>query len=307
MTYEQFKAAIQGRLAKDIPDPKTIHIHEVYKNNGTVLDGLIILENSANASPTLYLNYYYSSYEEGETFSAVYTRLLQDYRDNRPDGSIDPEFFRDFGNVRDHISFKLIHYEKNRALLADTPHLRFLDLAIVFYHLLSLDGELGRVTMLIRKAHAENWDTTPRDLYRTAKQNAMKLLPATLQDLHQVAVHLTASVKTSEDGCHVFFTPPEDPVIPLYLLTNKKNLFGASCMLYNGILKNYAEQMKADFYIIPSSIHEVLLLPVTSKDQYDRAHLDRLVREVNREAVDPEEVLSDHVYFYSAKEDRILM
>lgn len=306
MTYEQFKAAVQGRLAKDIPDPKTIHIHEVYKNNGTVLDGLIILEDSANASPTLYLNYYFSCYEEGETFSAVYTRLLQDYRDNRPDTAISPEFFRDFHNLRDHVAFKLINYEKNRALLADTPHLRFLDLAIVFYHLFSLDGELGRVTMLIRKAHTEGWNVTPQDLYRIAKQNALQLLPATIRDLHQMAVRIQACPPAGE-GCTFLVTPPEEPVIPMYVLTNEKNLFGASCMLYNGILKQYAEQMKADFYIIPSSIHEVLLLPITEGDQYDRTYLDKLVQEVNREAVAPEEVLSDHVYFYSAKMDRILM
>ena len=72
------------RLEHDIPDPKRISIQQVSKNNGIVLDGLTIMENDCNISPTLYLNYYYDSYSHGISFNDVYQSLLSDYHRHKP-------------------------------------------------------------------------------------------------------------------------------------------------------------------------------------------------------------------------------
>ena len=92
------------RLERDIPDPKHISIQQVTKNNGIVLDGLSIMENDCNISPTLYLNYYYDSYKHGVAFQDVYQSLLRDYQNHRPSGNIDSSFFTEFSNIRDKIA-----------------------------------------------------------------------------------------------------------------------------------------------------------------------------------------------------------
>ena len=93
MNYSTFQTVIMERLERDIPDPKHISIQQVTKNNGIVLDGLSIMENDCNISPTLYLNYYYDSYKHGVAFQDVYQSLLRDYQNHRPStalGEVEP-------------------------------------------------------------------------------------------------------------------------------------------------------------------------------------------------------------------------
>ncbi len=95
--------------------------------------------------------------------------------------------------------------------------------------------------------------------------------------------------------------------IPMKVLTNSKRSSGAVCILYPGVLEEVAaERMGGDFYIIPSSVHEVILLP--DDGRLLEENLKEMIFEVNRTKVDPEEVLSDNLYYYDAerKETRLL-
>lgn len=250
MNYSTFQTVIMERLERDIPDPKHISIQQVTKNNGIVLDGLSIMENDCNISPTLYLNYYYDSYKHGVAFQDVYQSLLRDYQNHRPSGNIDPSFFTDFSNIRDKIALKLIHYERNKILLKDVPHIRFLDLAIVFYCLISMDITQGTATILIHHSHLKNWNMQTDDLFEIAKKNTQQILPEKLYDMNDVLHELTDKSQHVSDDCCC-----EVPY-PMFVLTNESNLFGAACIIYPNLLQHYAAEAQTDFYILPSSIHE---------------------------------------------------
>lgn len=78
---------------------------------------------------------------------------------------------------------------------------------------------------------------------------------------------------------------------------------GAICLLYDGILDQIWKFLKEDYYIIPSSIHETLIVRASEAD-VDK--LNEIIQEVNHSAVSPEEVLSDHAYFYARKRQKLL-
>jgi hypothetical protein len=69
-------------------------------------------------------------------------------------------------------------------------------------------------------------------------------------------------------------------------------------MLDEDALKEAAELYGGDFMILPSSIHEILLLPVRDEKE-EIEELAATVREVNDTKVAPDEILSFHVYRYS--------
>lgn len=95
--------------------------------------------------------------------------------------------------------------------------------------------------------------------------------------------------------------PEKDPGEPqLYVASNDRMQLGAGVLAYPGFLDQAAERLGGDFYVLPSSIHEVLLLP----DHQDMtiADLNGIVRSVNAQEVAPEERLSDHVYHYDSRE-----
>lgn len=297
MQYETFKKVILERLTNDIPDPKNISIQSVQKNNGYVLDGLVILENHCNISPTIYLNYYYEHYENGISFQEIYHQIMLAYQQNKPKQNIDVSFFTDFKNTREKIMFKLINYELNKEQLRDIPHIRFLDLAIVFYILIAVNKDIGNATILIHKSHLDFWKITEQDLYQIATGNTCCTLRPKIQNMDEILRDLSDPAGKS-GPC----LSGEDDV-RMHVLTNQYNLFGAACMLYSGILKSFAERYESDLYILPSSIHEVILIP--AKDDSSLSDLSEMVREVNRTQLHEDEVLSDHAYYYSLEEDSI--
>ena len=92
--------------------------------------------------------------------------------------------------------------------------------------------------------------------------------------------------------------------VPMMILTNTIRIHGAACMLYPGVLKKMAQRIGKDFFIFPSSIHEVILLPDTGKESSEA--LKEMIRNVNSTKVAPEEVLSDTLYRYDSSQGRVV-
>ena len=92
---------------------------------------------------------------------------------------------------------------------------------------------------------------------------------------------------------------------PMYVLTNQHKLNGSVCILYQNVLRDFANRLACDFYILPSSIHEVLLIPAANQISYQE--LSDMVQDVNSSQLSREEILSDHVYYYSRETCQITM
>ena len=304
MTYQEFKQnvvhAIQTKLGSDIK----IIIQDVVKNNDLHLDGLTLLSDQCNISPTLYLNYYYKQYLRGISLSEIYEDIILRYKCHTPNTSIDIGFFTDFRKVQKNIVFKLINYEQNKILLQNVPHFRFLDLAIVFNCLIQCaPNNYG--TILIHQEHLNFWHTTPDTLYSLALENTPRLLGYDLQNMAQVIETLLANDSSMDSNSFCHDIADRDTMLPMYVLSSKTKFNGAVCLLYQNLLAEIAEKYDSDLYIIPSSIHEVLIIP--SDNATSHAKLSAMVREVNATQVLKEEVLSDHVYFYSKTTGKLSM
>lgn len=144
----------------------------------------------------------------------------------------------------------------------------------------------------------EHWGIDVNELFDIASFNTPKLLESDIKNLSEIVENIMKN-----KGADVTFPIEYKDESPMYVLTNKLKLYGACCILYKHLLEEFASSVKTDLYIIPSSIHEVLLVP--KREEYDKEYLSELVREVNTTELSPEEVLSDHIYYYSRKDDAI--
>lgn len=298
MTYQEFKQRILKTVQQELGTSATVSIQDIIKNNNTHLDGMTIFSAGYNVSPTIYLNYYYKEYEKGRSFSDICQDILKIYRDNRPDSNIDISFFTIYDKVKTRIVFKLINYERNRELLSTVPHFRFLDLAIVFNCLVKTD-HTGTATILIQNRHLSFWNITKDDLYALAVSNTPKLLQYDLRNMTDVLKELL---------CGDSDIPAElctDSSCPMYMLSNRSKLNGSGCILYQNLLQDFANRLNSDLYILPSSIHEVLIIPADKNSSYDE--LSNMVREVNATQLSKEEILSDHVYYFSKESGRLTL
>ncbi|MCI8299662.1 MAG: hypothetical protein HFI69_04810 [Lachnospiraceae bacterium] len=302
MTYELFKHQLVENLRTFFSADTQISIQQFPHNNHLILDGLTILEPGINISPTIYLNHYFEQYCSHTDFSVIQKQILQYYHKHCPPDSIDTTFFTCFDQVSPRIVYKLIHFEKNRELLQEIPHFPYLDLAIVFYCLVP-ESPYENASILIYNHHLAYWNITKETLLQLAGKNTPALLPFLYSSLAEVifpSINLFPIC-----GQEVTQEVLEEESVPMYVLTNSQQYFGAACILYPNALQEISENLKDNLYILPSSIHEVILVPASLAE--NPVELSQIVREVNLTEVAPEEILSDSVYYYQREENQVLL
>lgn len=296
MEFTNFTTLVQREVEKRAGENYRVKLNDVMKNNGVVLRGITLMQDDSNISPTIYLNPYYDAYENGDTtLGTVIDEVIDTYERNKINRSIDMKFFLNYETVRSRIIFKLINTEKNRELLRDVPYISFHDLSIVFQCLVS-EERFGNASILIHNVHLQLWKVNARELYECALENTPLLQGYELADMNTVLEEMKALGGIDDEEIEDM-----QQEVPMYVLSNKSRINGASCILYKDILKDFAMVVDKDLYVLPSSIHEVILLP--SDGTQESEQLKEMVREINQSQVEKEEVLSDSVYYYRRSDD----
>lgn len=298
MEIKEFTRKIQQKVGTKLGPGYQVKIQEVRKNNNVCLHGILILSKQQNVSPTIYLDQFLEAYRRGITLSEITSKIIEIYRKDTPGRNVDMEFFKNFEKVKDRICYRLISAEKNRRLLEEIPSVPFLDLAISFYY--AYQGkDLGNGTILIHNSHLEMWHTSVAELMQLAQQNTLRLFPWECKSMEEIMLEYQEQEQLNqEEGQEEFFGE-----MPMVILSNSQRTHGAACILYPGLLEELAAQAGADLYILPSSIHEVILLSDTKAD--DPGLLREMVKEVNMSQVGPEEVLSNQIYYYDRTEKNV--
>lgn len=298
MEYKEFVEYIKMNAGYIAGEGGNITINHVIKNNGCEMDGLVIMEKGKDIAPTIYLDSFYELYTNGENIKNIIRQIEVIYEQNKNNVTFDVNILKHFDTIKDKIVYKVVNYRSNEKLLEQVPHKRILDLAVVFYCL--LDNEYGRsATALIYSNNLKNWNVTIDDVYKAALKNTPDLLHSKISSM--AALFEKCGVNVDGEEVDLKDYVPSD----MYVLTNESKLNGAACILYENVLYDFAQKLGADLYILPSSVHEVILLPKLS--MFEKDELVNMVKEVNTEGVAADEVLSDHVYEYNRTERLITM
>ena len=291
------KESIEVRMGKDYQ----VKIFKVTKNNSLELDSLVVLKEGRNFAPNIYLNAYYESYMAGTTMEEIIDRLCMIYK-HCSIPILQDDFEYTLENMKPFIFFRLVSFDRNLKLLTQIPHVKFLDLAVTFHCLVrSEDEAIG--TIRITKEHMKLWKISLEDIKELAFINSKRLFPPVIRTMEDMINGIIHRDNLNGGTCDFEYIPNDS--IPMYILTNEKGINGASCILYKDVIKDFANLIKSDLYILPSSIHELILIPMESAIEKER--LSQMVVEINSSQVPVDEVLSDHVYIYSRKTDAITM
>ncbi|MDO5424486.1 MAG: DUF5688 family protein [Eubacteriales bacterium] len=294
MNYKEFLSYVHRKVQENLGEHTRVELHHVTKNNAVAKDGLLIIEDGRNISPIIYLNNFYTAYQMGTSMPEIISDVIQACRQNQIDTQAEQEFYQEFSQVSGKVVCKLINYEKNREVLKRTPHFHYLDLAVVCCYLVD-HGSLGKGTVQIYRSHLEMWEITEKELIENAKENTLKLLPWTLQSMEDLF---------ADFGYRPVFDGKEEG-FPMYILSNREKTLGASVILYDQVLQSVARRLKEDFYILPSSVHECMVVPRSIR--FSRKILAEMVRDVNRTQVPPEDVLSNEVYLYDCEKHSLTL
>lgn len=304
MLKEDFFEHIVRYMDENCMEGEKAEIQYITKNNGIIMPGLVVRSVSRKISPTIYLNSFYEDYMNGKCIEMIEYEILNCYRDNLIENDSLMDFFTDYSKVRERICYKVISKERNQDLLKKIPHVEYLDLAIVFFYSLEAT-EVKGASVLIKNSHLSMWQTDVETLVRDAVHNTPRIFEATVRSMKDVLINMMEmdSVDNENDiNMDELYDSMETVKNSMHVITNKCGVFGASVLLYSDFSKLFPVPEK-DYYILPSSIHELIILP--AEDIHDVGELKRMVVEVNCTQVPVCDILSDNVYHYSYKENDI--
>ena len=300
LDYASFVNFIKSEVKERMGQGYTIKIIKVMKNNSLKQDSLVVQKEEENYAPFVFLEGYYDSYISGTPLTDIIDRICRTYKD-----CAIPFMREDFENTLEHmqsyIFFRLINFERNEKLLAQIPYVKFLDLAITFHCMVHNDENSIR-TIRITNEHVEKWQTTCSELLKLAFSNTRRLFPPVVRTMEESVRELVSDDNVYNEMINDWQYRGRNS---MYILSNEKGIHGASSLLYMDVIREFAELLNSDLFILPSSIHEIILMPV--KNPNDKEKLQRMVKEVNDILVPLEEVLSDNVYIYSLEMDHIVL
>lgn len=308
MNFDLFKESLIQILQEDFGKDYRVFADSVTKNNGVELTGIIIKEEGKNASPTIYIDELYEEYQRGVSVKRIAQTIKEIYSENCYSETVDLQRFHNYETAKAQIAFKLINKEKNEKLLSKVPHKEFYNLAIVFYYAVTEPPFFGKASILITNAHLTYWKVEEETLFQNAIRHTPILFPAQIQNIEDVMrgfLQKELSQRETIDRLMIRIKKEllDIDKVPMYVLTNKQKVQGAACMLYPEVVRNFAKSINKNLYILPSSIHEVILLPEDAGN--NKEELLSMVTEINATQVDECETLADSVYFYHLEKDSL--
>ena len=266
----------------------SVTAQETTKNNGVKMLGIEIRKPEETVVPRLYVDGIVDRVEDGfMTVEDAAKKVFEMYQNSEtPEIEMNVEKLIDRKFILDHVEYQLVNAERNAEKLKDIPGKKIADL-VAIYRVVVSAGEDGVMSYVLTKAILDRSGISFEELDEAAKKNTEK---------SGFSVRTMSEVMCELMGVNVGQEIEEPDGPQMYILTNARKLHGANIMLYKEYLEIAAEKMNGDFYIIPSSIHELIAVPVSAQGLEE---LREMVKEVNDNQLTPEEILGYEVYRYN--------
>lgn len=277
LDYEQFKTVLTTKLEELLLKSKKPYgykkqvIHKVNQD----LDSISLIGENIKMSPTLYFNNMYDYYNGTD---AAIEELALNAFETMLEGVNQTEITEELPDKEkfmENIFFQVINTEKNKTYLLEVPHREYLDLSIIYRYAGNISDN-GMATATINYILIDEFKLTEEELYEAAYKNTRRILEP----------------KVISAG------------IPMMnMISNDMNIFGANGILYKDIVAKEAKKLNTDVYLIPSSIHEFLIQPVSNT--LKPKDLKEIIKNANENVIGPEDYLSDSLYIYKLGTDTI--
>ena len=289
MNIKEFAERMKSSISNVLP--KEVTMIEQLKINGIYSYGIRISEPNSHTGITISLEPFFETFLDTDNWTRTVDYVLDFYKNQALPESLDAEWLYDFEQVRSGLYYILVNYEANEELLHKVPYTKFLDLAKIYYVQCPL-GESDTGTILVRNEHLKDWGISIYELDKAAEENPPSLYPASITCLMDEA--------GLGNLLGVPFELPQEPLIPMFALSNTQNDHGATAVCYQKILDDFSQKIQDDLILLPSSVHEMLLIPL-HKDDDIPSHKET-VYDANRYILEPSQFLSDNVYLFSRKD-----
>lgn len=303
--YMKFTEELRARVAAELGEGYETGIQQVAKANIGVTDALNVFrkDGKGKAGPAFYLPPLFGEYRKGRGVEDIAGDIAAAYHAQAADmeglaGSLGD--IMSYGSIKDRLYFRLLCTERNRAFLKNVLHFEVLDLSMVVYILVRADGS-GVGSVPVQNRLLESWGVPAEEVRGQAGKNTPLLFPPRVLHLASAMADILRDAGTGgAAGMEAAAENMPEGAGP-YIMTNTKGINGFSTVLYPGVLAGFTGFGRKNLYVLPSSVHEALLLPADGA--MAPQELQEMVREVNGTVVEETDILSDTIYYYDRQKN----
>lgn len=299
-SYEEFKTNVLGNIERYLPKEFKEckpEIYEIRKETKTY-DGLILNALKGTPEPIVYLEDFFHEYDIKEcTMSEIMKEIVETYvnaTSSMPDYNLSTI-------SEDNLVIKLISKNQTKEFLDETLHFDFISEFIAIFQIVVFDNGNSLGTIRVSKSIARTKGWKVENIKETAIKNTFEKHPTTLNSMENVLLgDDKACVVLSEEFNSLNLN---DKMQTFLILSNDEKMNGSVALISNEVLKKIGDKI-GDYYILPSSIHECLIIPKSGM-MASVEELQRMVREVNDAQVAIEERLGYEVLFYNEEKEEL--
>ena len=297
MDYENFKEQfvedVRDRLYEQGAEVD-LSVHTVNKLNESY-EAITVTPEGSNIGVNIGIDKFYEAIESGKSYDEVVDKAVEVINNGinqRPE--FDIASLSDYSQMKEKLAMEVVSAEANKEMLETVPHQNIEDMAVVYRFVLSSDDD-GRASILVTNQLLDSMGVTPEQLHADAMENAPQIKPVEIKGMSEVMAEMMGVEQAELMG--IFPVAPEDE--QMYVATVPDKVHGAGVLAYQDFMDKAAEKAGGDFFILPSSIHEILIVPDNGK--MNLKDLEAMVKEVNATQVSPADKLTDSVYHYDSK------
>lgn len=250
----------------------------VTKNNGVKLNAIEVHKADFNIGPIIYIDHLLTHNHSPEEIGDY---VIDQYLTHDISKNFDVESINKYENVKENLTLRLINYQSNIDILQEIPHKKYIDLAIIVVIQIELDGL--NASIKVTEPLLKRWSKTFPEVY--------------IQGLANFYSEPRYVRKMDEIISEMMDNDVLEGVPNMLVITNRAKQFGANAMLDITFMDSIASEIDDDLVIIPSSLHEIIILPRCGNDNYEV--VNSMINEVNSTQLIAEDILSDHCYIYS--------
>lgn len=297
MDYESFKEKfvedLKERLDEQGADVK-VSVNTINKLNESY-EAVTVTPEDSNIGVNIGIDKFYNAMENGRSYDEVVDKAVEVVNSGitqRPDFDIDS--LSDYSQMKEKLAMEVVSAEANKEMLETVSHQNMEDMAVVYRFVLNSDDD-GGASILVTNQLLESMGVTPEQLHADAMENAPQIKPAEIKGMSEVMAEMMGVEQAEMMG--LYPVAPEDEKI--FVATVPDKVHGAGVLAYQDFMDQAAERAGGDFYILPSSIHEVLIVP--DNGEMGLKDLEAMVKEVNATQVASADKLTDSVYHYDSQ------
>lgn len=307
MTYQEFVIKMQNRLnyrQRQSGNVYSVSADTVKKIQASYYGLLISVSTISDAKWGINLKPYY--------FEFLVSEVSMDDMVDRIDQGICHEIehlpkydlsnIKDYEYVKNHLGLQVINMEKNQEFLKNIPYTQIADLALVYRIFIDQN-----ICALINNNMLKRYGISKEQLHSDAISHDQREKPCFIKKMEEVLKELLKKIlqdkempkEKREEMKNKLAKVENDPPLQMYI-AGIDGVYGASVIARPDFLEKATQLMGGDFYVIPSSIHEVIILK--DKHQGSIREIEETIWEENMLNVSEEDFLSNNLYHYDSSD-----